>query len=42
MVKATTVLRRINRMIRHMIKEDKSKQYGFECPFSQCKIFIMF
>ena len=33
-VKATTALRRINTIIRHMIKEDKFKQYDFQCPLS--------
>ena len=33
-VKATTALRRINTIIRHMMKEDKFKQYDCQYPLS--------
>ena len=36
---ATTLLRKINTITRHMMKEVKSNKYDFECPFSKRKMF---
>ena len=33
-VKATKALRRISTIIRHMMKEDRFKQYDFQYPLS--------
>ena len=38
-IKATTVLRRINTIIRHVMKADKVEKYDFGYQFSKCKTF---